>query len=101
MRFTFRYTNDFAETVNVCVRCGADTRERCLLSCPGIRLLVYACRGCLLDLAYFVWFFHELPLRAVFEAKEKSDEGQSLVEYENSFDWRSVNGVPPKKTGKK
>jgi len=101
MRFTFKYTNDFGESVDGCIKCGRPTHERCLLCCPGLRLLVYACRGCLLEMAYFAWFFHEFPLRAIFKAKEKSDEGESLVEYENSFEWRSANGLPPLKKGKK
>lgn len=95
MRFTFKFSNDFGEPADFCLRCGKDTRERCLLSCPGLRLLVYACRPCLYELAAFAWFFHEFPLRAVLKARDQADAGESVYQYENSFTWNGANGSPP------
>ncbi|MCI0596977.1 MAG: hypothetical protein L0Z48_10630 [candidate division Zixibacteria bacterium] len=94
MRFTFKFSNDFGEPADVCIRCGADTRERSLVCFPGARILIYACQPCLYELAHFVWWFHEAPLRAVLHYREKKDAGESLIEYENAFTWHGGNGSP-------
>lgn len=91
MRVAFKFSNDFGEPADVCVRCGQPTRERCLLCCPGLRLLLYACRPCLYELAAYAWFFHEFPLRAVFAAKEQAEAGEAVYTYDNFFVWNGAN----------
>lgn len=94
MRISFKFSNDFGESPDVCLRCGADTRERSHISFPGCRIVLYACRPCLYELAAFVWFFHEFPLRAVLKARDQADAGESVYQYENSFIWNGANGSP-------
>ncbi len=101
MRFTFKFSNDFGESADDCVRCGALTHERCLVCFPGVRLLVFSCRACLYELACFFWFFHEFPLRAVLKARDQAEAGEALYEYQNSFQWSGVNGVPLKTAKRK
>jgi hypothetical protein len=70
------------------------TQERSLLRCPGVRLTVYACRVCLAEIAFFLWFFHEFPLRAAMLAREKAEAGEPEYCYEKSFAWQGANGFP-------
>ncbi len=102
MHFTFKFSNDFGEAADACIRCGDPTRERATLAFPGCRITVWACRPCLCEIAFFFWFLHEFPLRAAFKARDCAEAGEPVVQYVNSFNWSAGNGTPqaPNKKGK-